>query len=1625
MVRVARVVWVACCWPALVVALHAQAGWTSVDIGAVAEAGSSSDSGGGIVVRGSGADVWDAADEFRFVYRSWSGDGDLVARVAAMDNTDGWAKAGLMFRDGTGAGAANAFLALSPGGAAQFQQRSAAGSTTGAVAARWSAPSWLKLTRRGNVFTAYVSASGTSWEALGSTTIALPASVLVGLAVTSHRDGVLCSASFESVVPPGTPAPLAPAAPSDLAVLARNGFQLSWTDNATNETGFALYRRASVSISDPPPTDPTQFFAMDATIPANSTSYRDAIPGTSGFTTYYAVRAFTPGTVPSDPPVYSDYSNIAGSTAMFAWTNVDVGAVGATGRGSDDRFAYTIAGAGSDIGGTADACRFYGVLASDDLDFRVRVAGVDNTDPQAKAGIMARDNYNDNADTTTIATVSVGLPVFLRLARTGDTFTGYYSGDGTTWTPLGSAYANVSRLADIGLAVSSHRAGTLCEARFDQVLSFGASVYYPPVWPTPHTPVAVVTGLAPGELQVAWDFARGPEIGCEVQRSTDGVNFERRLISANALNQRFIDRGLTAGTRYYYRVRTYNPGGYSAFSAVVSAVTPASVVAPADPSYLTTAPADHAVRLQWFDNASNETGFEVERSTDGVSYVRIATLPAMSSTGGLPTYTDGTAAGGVAYFYRVRAVRDAQVSGYSNVGQATASGAAAGPAAPTALTAVAPAPTRVELGWQDNASDETEIVLERSPGFAPYTTIVTLGANATSYVDSTVAPNTQYYYRVFARNAAGASAYSNLASVRTPELPPTGGVWQGRDVGAVAAAGSDSEAGDAVTVSGSGADIWNGADEFHFRFQPFTGDGEIIARVASLGNTSSWAKAGVMFRETLQAGSRHAFMCVTPGNGTALQRRLATSGESTTSAGSAAAAPRWVRLVRNGSAFLGYESADGAAWALVGSVSLNFGDTVYVGLAVTSHADGVLATATFDHVVVRATGGGTLPAPSELAASASAYDRVNLTWTDNSAGESGFEVEMAPNPSAFSAVGTVGANVTAMSVTALSPESTYYFRVRAFDGAGSSPYSNVVSVTTPPYPPPATLGAPTNLAATATSSSTIDLTWTDNASSELGFEIGLSTDGVTFDWAGKTAANATSTQVAGLQAATTYYFRVRAYQFREGGSSEVHSAPSNLASATTQNTSPPPPSSPPNAPANVAATAVSASQINLTWSDASDNETGFEIETSSDNLTYSLVTTTAAGVTSFAHTGLVPATTYFYRLRAVNAGGHSSYTAPVSATTLADTFRDGDIGAVPVAGDTRNFGTAIALSSTSADIWNAADAFRYRYRSLTGDGTIVARVTGLDRSNGWAKAGLMFRETLAANSRHATMIVSAEHGTALQYRVATGGESGSTAPTEAGGVPRWLRLVRTGDTFAGAQSVDGVTWTPAGSITLALPATIFVGLAVTSHNESTAGTGTFDNVTVTTGSSTPPPPPPDASWSFGDIGVVGRAGANSSSGNTITITGAGADIWGAADAFRFVYRPQTGDGVVEAQVTSMQETNGWAKAGVMIRASLDPGAANVFACATPTFHGLNAQARAASGAATEIAAGPLRNAPTWLRLTRAGSTFTAAASTDGVAWTDFATFTVPMGATAYYGFAVTAHDTTQLNTAVFTDPSVR
>jgi regulation of enolase protein 1 (concanavalin A-like superfamily) len=152
-------------------------------------------------------------------------------------------------------------------------------------------------------------------------------------------------------------------------------------------------------------------------------------------------------------------------------------------------------------------------------------------------------------------------------------------------------------------------------------------------------------------------------------------------------------------------------------------------------------------------------------------------------------------------------------------------------------------------------------------------------------------------------------------------------------------------------VTGSGTDVWGTADAFHYAYRALTGDGTIVARVASVQqNVNAWVKAGVMIRETLDPGSAHAFMLVSASKGVAFQRRGATGGISTSTAGTLSAAPQWVKLARNGDLFSAYESADGVNWTLVGTDNIPMGTTVFVGLAVTSHTTGSAATCTFDGV---------------------------------------------------------------------------------------------------------------------------------------------------------------------------------------------------------------------------------------------------------------------------------------------------------------------------------------------------------------------------------------------------------------------------------------------------------------------------------------------------------------------------------------------------------------------------------------------------------------------------------------------------------------------------------------------------
>ena len=168
------------------------------------------------------------------------------------------------------------------------------------------------------------------------------------------------------------------------------------------------------------------------------------------------------------------------------------------------------------------------------------------------------------------------------------------------------------------------------------------------------------------------------------------------------------------------------------------------------------------------------------------------------------------------------------------------------------------------------------------------------------------------------------------------------------------------------TMTAGGVDIWNTADEFHYAFKTLTGVGTIEAQVLSVQNTDPWAKAGVMIRETLEAGSPFAAVYITAGNGCRFQARTGTDIAATsdtsvaTTEQTAITAPYWVKLDRDFAGnFRAYYSSDGTTWQSMSwnPQNISMSSNVYVGLAVTSHSSGVTCEAKFSNVKTTGTVG--------------------------------------------------------------------------------------------------------------------------------------------------------------------------------------------------------------------------------------------------------------------------------------------------------------------------------------------------------------------------------------------------------------------------------------------------------------------------------------------------------------------------------------------------------------------------------------------------------------------------------------------------------------------------------------------
>jgi len=571
-----------------------------------------------------------------------------------------------------------------------------------------------------------------------------------------------------------------------------------------------------------------------------------------------------------------------------------------------------------------------------------------------------------------------------------------------------------------------------------------------------------------------------------------------------------------------------------------------------------------------------------------------------------------------------------------NVPGSTAADAAA-PSTPTGLAATAMSSSQINLSW-NAATDNVGVT-----GYNVYrggVQIATLGV-VTTFQNSGLTASTTYSYAVRARDAPGnMSSPSASASATTQALPDT--TAPSTPMGLAATAVSSSQ----INLSWTAATDNVGVTGYNI----FRGG----VQIATLGAVTTFQNTGLTastnYSYTVRAFDAAGNVSPPTISASATTQAapdtiapLAPTGLTATAASSSQINLSWTAATDN-VGVTGYNVFRGGVQiATLGAVT-SFQDT------------GLTASTTYSYTVRARDAAGNISAPSSpasattqapagdttapstptgLTATAASSSQINLSWTaaTDNVGVTGYNVYRGG-----ALIASVGA-VTTFQSTGLTASTTYSYTVRALDAAGnlSSPSSSA-SATTQAAADTTAPSTPTGLTANAVSASQINLSWspaTDNVA-VTGYRVRR--DGTLLI----TLGNVTTFQDTGLTAATTYSYTVRALD--AAGNVSAISSP---AGATTQAA---PDTTAPSTPTGLTATAASSSQINLSWTAATDNVgvTGYNVYRGG-----TLIATTGA-VTTFQNTGLAPSTTYSYTVRALDAAGNlSSPSSSASATTQA------------------------------------------------------------------------------------------------------------------------------------------------------------------------------------------------------------------------------------------------------------------------------------------------------------------------------------------------------------------------------------
>jgi len=1089
--------------------------WLDQDVGQVGMAGSSTYANGAYTVVGGGGGIHLTADGMHFVYQLLPGNGSIVARVVSLSGGASTAQAGVMIRETLNPGATMADAYYSSGELYFGYRTTTGGNASATETNSVTLPYWLEVVRNGSTFTEYVARDGVNWVEIESAeTISMATNVYIGLAVSSDNTSELATAVFDNVsITSATSFPPAISGVSDTTgpvgsqvVINGTGFGAaqgssvvlmndvpmtvnSWTDTSITITIPSGATSGSLAVLLGPTMNASNPVTFTVTTQPLPSSWQDSDIGQSQYagSASYSNGVFTvkgaSGQIGSTADVtHFVYQQLSGDGSIVARV---ASLAGATGAQAGVMIRQTLSS--GDV--MADS-----VYWASSLYYQARTS---------TGGYEATQTYTSGS-----------TPCWLQVVRNGNSFSVYTSPNGFYWTQLGSSETiTMATNVYVGLVVSSGSTTTQATATFDNVsissaalpapvltgvsattgpvgsqvlvsgYNFGASQGNSLVtlndvpmtinsWsdaaisitiPSGATSGLMVVSVAPGmndsnpveftitslplplsmfDQDVGQTASVGTSTysngvytvsgsGSSIGSTADAMHFVYTPLSGDgAIIARVASLEGTSGAQAGVMIReTLNPGATAALTEYRDGEVYFGYRTTTSGSM--SASAEYAKSLPyWVEIVRSGSNFTSYMSLDGVNWAQVGSTETITMATdvyiGLAVSSDSTTASATATFDNVSFTSSASpapsISGVSSTNAAVGS-----------EVTINGTGFGTSQGSSQVFLNDTALTIDSWSGTSISATIPT-GASTGPLVVAV---------------ASSMDASNPVTFTVTSQPLPSG--WLDQDVGVVPAEGSASYSSGVFTVKATGDGVYSTADGFHFVYLPLSGNGTIIARVASLSGTSG-AQAGVMIRETMNPAATAAFSYYNANEYAYFEYRTSTGGTASAADTSAGSLPYWVEVVRNGSSFSAYESSNDVNWVQVGTTqTIDMATNVYIGLGVDngSTTSSTVATATFDNVSVSTSSGAPTPVISSVSPSADPvggfdpYGQADGPWVTIA----GASFEPAQGTSSVTFNGATATNFrswTATSIQVQVPQAATAGNgsvVVTVEGTSSTPYS--------------------------------------------------------------------------------------------------------------------------------------------------------------------------------------------------------------------------------------------------------------------------------------------------------------------------------------------------------------------------------------------------------------------------------------------------------------------------------------------------------------------------------------------------------------------------------------------------------